>query len=371
MSLLLLLVACGSNQDDTGKEAEVEALVLPDDASARGVPVGMRTVSYEGQTFEVWYPTTDAYASTATDSVDIEPFIPTSFTDAVGAVDLPAIDSQAVRDAPVRDAGEPYPVVLFSHGFGGLRYQSMDYTSHLASRGYVVIAPDHPGRMLGDVLPCMFSPALEGCDLSSMYGDDPAVDDLAAARAWVEAGGEFLAGYIDPERIALSGHSAGAGSTAGVGADGTYDALLLMAGGASTTSPSLFMDGSCDAYATEESIFAAAAASTDADAISIQGAGHLAFSDLCQLELGTLANEVLIGRDDVNTLLLEQLLDLATSGCPDGNPPADRAECANGFLDLSVSAPIVRYYSTVFFDQQLYGKGSGVTGGVYPEVVMP
>ena len=45
----------------------------------------------------------------------------------------------------------PYPIVAFSHGLGGVRYQSASITEHLASHGYVVVAPDHPGSVLFDL----------------------------------------------------------------------------------------------------------------------------------------------------------------------------------------------------------------------------
>ena len=38
---------------------------------------------------------------------------------------------------------EPYPVVVFSHGFGGCGTQSLFLTETLARAGYVVVAPDH------------------------------------------------------------------------------------------------------------------------------------------------------------------------------------------------------------------------------------
>ena len=36
-----------------------------------------------------------------------------------------------------------FPLVVFSHGYGGLRTQSSFLTAHLASWGFVVAAPDH------------------------------------------------------------------------------------------------------------------------------------------------------------------------------------------------------------------------------------
>ncbi len=43
------------------------------------------------------------------------------------------------------------PVVVFSHGNGGLRFQSVFLMERLASHGYVVVAPDHVGNTTFDL----------------------------------------------------------------------------------------------------------------------------------------------------------------------------------------------------------------------------
>ena len=58
---------------------------------------------------------------------------------------------KAHRDAaPLRKEG-PYPLILFSHGSGGIRFQSVFQTAHLASHGYVVVSADHFGNTLYDL----------------------------------------------------------------------------------------------------------------------------------------------------------------------------------------------------------------------------
>ena len=44
----------------------------------------------------------------------------------------------------------PRPVVVFSHGNGGVRWQSYYLTEHLAAHGFIVVAPDHTGNTLFD-----------------------------------------------------------------------------------------------------------------------------------------------------------------------------------------------------------------------------
>jgi hypothetical protein len=177
--LLALLFAC-----DAAPEAE--PLVLPADPAEPGAPVGVRTVGPADAPIEVWYPASDSVADTATDRADFSQFVPEAFIAHVGAFDFPVVDGRAVRDAALREPESPYPLVVFSHGFGGVRLQSLDVVTHLASRGYVVAAVDHPGRSMPDLLPCLFSPALEGCDLSG-FSSDPGVAGVIDTLDWLEA----------------------------------------------------------------------------------------------------------------------------------------------------------------------------------------
>ncbi len=54
-----------------------------------------------------------------------------------------AFSHGVVRRPPA--AGD-FPLVIYSHGNGGLRYVSAFLTEHLASHGFVVMAPDHTGN---------------------------------------------------------------------------------------------------------------------------------------------------------------------------------------------------------------------------------
>lgn len=364
--MIALLLACAGGEKAPAPEPE--PLVLPDDPAATGVPVGVRTLEEGGQVMEVWYPAPDS-ATGAAEAADFDGFLPASVTDLIGPVDLPSVPTLAIRDAALRVPESPYPVVLFSHGFGGTRTQSTDLTVHLASRGYVVVGIDHPGRMMTDIVPCLFDPPAEGCDLTG-FGADPAVEDVQQVAdglsGWAagDGAGAFLAGAIDVEALGLTGHSAGAGTTTTVGAaDPRFKALMPMAGGAVNPTPTLVMSGTCDSFIPDSDQEAA-----EGQIVRIEGAGHLAFSDLCELDLASFADEYLVGREDINETILDLLLQLATDGCPGFTPPAELA-CGDSFLPLTTSDPIVRYYATVFLDGELYGRGPGVTYGVYPEAV--
>lgn len=126
-----------SETGDTGTIDEAPAWVAPDQPGPYAVGAVTRTIAREGRedlTVEVWYP--------ASPPEGAEPGV----YEASGLV----LPGTAYRDVPADPRGGPYPVVAFSHGFGGLRFQSTFLTEHLAAHGFVVVSPDHPGTSLVD-----------------------------------------------------------------------------------------------------------------------------------------------------------------------------------------------------------------------------
>jgi pimeloyl-ACP methyl ester carboxylesterase len=351
-AMLLLLTACGP---------QVESMDLPADPAVQGLPVGVTTVEADGLTLEVWYPASDERDDITSAPVEVEGFLPDYVLALIGEVDLPDIETYALREAPLRHSEDPLPVVLFSHGLGGFRTQSVDFTQHLASRGYVVVSADHPGRMMGDILPCMFDDLVEECGLEQ---DDPGEDDLPDAldvvEGWNREAEGFFEGRLALEGVGLAGHSAGGVSTTSVGdEDERFTALMPMTtnGTLDRDVPVLYAAGTCDATIPVEESEEAYAPIPDGRWLALTGAGHLAPTDLCDLDLGAFADELLAPRDDVNPLWLDQLVALATDGCPQDPPQLEHPDCAEAYHSLDESQAALRHYATVFFDQQLRGVG--------------
>ncbi len=112
----------------------------------------------------------------------------------------------AYRDAPPDPRGAPYPLAAFSHGYGGIRYQSPYLTEHLARHGWVVAAVDHNHNTFMD-LDMDFAAQV----LAERPGDvRHAVDHVLALSA---DGHPLLEGMIEGPGYAMLGHSFGAVTT--------------------------------------------------------------------------------------------------------------------------------------------------------------
>ncbi|MFM2161952.1 MAG: hypothetical protein RLZZ383_1464 [Pseudomonadota bacterium] len=181
------LVACDALQGPDEDVAEAVDTWTPPDA--RGTwEAGVTTLTYldpRGRTLEieVWYPAVPQ----AGDTPDPYPELP--------------ITIGAYRDAPPADGA--FPLVAFSHGFGGIRYQSPTLTEHLARHGYVVTAPDHEGTIL------LF---LDWDEMDRHVLERPDDVRFAVDATWEASrtGHPLLGGHVAGSTYALVGHSFGA-----------------------------------------------------------------------------------------------------------------------------------------------------------------
>lgn len=96
------------------------------------------------------------------------------------------------------------PAVVFSHGNSGFRRQSTFLTTHLASWGFLVVAPDHAGNTFFEML--HVGDEDERIRIHKQARRNRPVD-LAAAIAALLADGPWPA--VDPTRIGALGHSYG------------------------------------------------------------------------------------------------------------------------------------------------------------------
>ncbi|MGH7788083.1 MAG: alpha/beta hydrolase family protein [Candidatus Binatia bacterium] len=202
------------------------------------------------------------------------------------APDAAPIDTvyDAVLDAPLNMAGGPYPVLMFSHGSCGYAAQSTFLMPVIASHGFVVIAPPHPGNTLAE-FPTCGTPAAQGAAVQERPADIAfALDQMLAANQ--DAGSPFF-GALDPERIGMSGHSFGGLTTyVSIARDRRYKVAMPMAPAVLGTPvvdiPSLSMLGEIDSRVNNAAVRATYEnASLPKFKVEIGDAGHYAFSDAC------------------------------------------------------------------------------------------
>lgn len=316
-------------------------------------PLGVTTYTLaKGPSVEVWYPAVEG--TTGEVSYDVRDFTPPAIREILTA-DIPAsFTFEGARDAEAAEG--TFPVVLFSHGFTGIRLQSSFLTAHLASWGFVVASPDHPSRDLTNVLN------------GTASGDrNDSIDDLLQSLELVVAESaspeSLLSGHVDDSMVVAVGHSAGGGTVLGAALDERVDGYVSLASGvllgdpsATTTTvegaatglpdkPSFFMAGSVDAVVPPEDRTRPSFEAVPEPSLLwiIDGVGHNGFDDFCTFGGGT----GIIGVAEASGLggLLDaqpQLRALGEDGCV---PPA---------VPVTDTFPMIRHGVTAWI-RNLFG----------------
>jgi hypothetical protein len=192
----------GPSPDDAPRAGEA-AYVQPGPYAA-----GVTTLTVDDRTVEVWYPAEPADAEgVAPDTYYIRDFV-ASWVEQLLQSTAPDVDPPFVTDGfrgiPASDDG-PFPLVVFSHGFASFNLQSSFLTTHLASWGFVVIAPQYLSRALKAVLG--EPPPIRKTDARVA---DEAIEAVKAASA---TPGGLLEATVDATSVYPVGHSAGGGTS--------------------------------------------------------------------------------------------------------------------------------------------------------------
>lgn len=316
---------------------------------------------------QVWYPATPA-ASAPRDLYmpeyrQLAPALANEFG-------LPAFigghfnlaSSPARRDAPADLSSAPYPVIMFSHGWAGVRTQNTAQIVELVSHGYVVIAIDHaygatavvfpdgriayndPNALPADVSDEEYAAAAD--QLSTWWSADLSYT-LDQAATWNSDGP--LAGLLNLETVGFMGHSTGGGTIvetcwrdprcdAGVGLDVWMRPVAQEAVDAGLSVPFIYLYS--EAWITggriERLDALLANSSADSYSLGIAGTDHYDFTDFPLL-----------------TPLLQQ------------------AGLSVGPIGFERMQMIVTDYQLAFFNQYLKGIPSDLLAdptGKYPEV---
>jgi predicted dienelactone hydrolase len=335
LAVLIVGVGCSSSKPNAGAGAATSAPPTPvsSDPAPYAKPgsyaVGYTTLHLAaGRRVVVWYPADPAQTrGHKQETVDLTELLSPALQARVPSNMRPVYKVAAYENAPSASRAAKSPLVVFSHGFAGYPEQSVSLTTHLASWGFVVAAPDHVERSLDGLLGTSATGVPKSTDLA-------VVQATLALVVRASDGSGILHGMVDPDRVVAAGHSAGA-STAYqfASADPRVKAWISYAVGfvgqgaaaqAAPKKPGMVMLGTTDAIlpkAASEKVYAGMHAPKFL--VEVPRAGHLVFSDLC-----------LIGRNDggvigivkrIHLPIPSELLKFGTDGCTPDHPLVETA----------------------------------------------
>ena len=193
-------------------------------ASPGPYPVGYAVVtvpatgSRPSLTVHVWYPSRPSSRSKASYQI-------------IPGVNVPA---HFAVDGAEQLSGR-FPLVVYSHGSGAFGVVATYFTEVLASNGYVVAAPDHPGDTIIDA-------ALRIDNTNYQSNVANRIDDLSrvitALTVPTDVTASAVSRMIEPGKIVVTGHSLGGVAAVGLAAsDPRVDMVIAMDPTSETLTP--------------------------------------------------------------------------------------------------------------------------------------
>jgi Platelet-activating factor acetylhydrolase, isoform II len=315
-------------------------------------PVGVQTLTVTlgtGQApVEVWYPAKIGSGEGKSREIyDFIKWLPPEAQDEVPANEKPVpVACNCYRDLPIDSEHGPYPVVIFTHNVGAFRVSSVGIMAHWASRGFIVLALDHPRLHLQDVL----AYASYGvCTGSGLTDDADRTRDIGAVLDAIRnptGSYAFLSGLVDATNVAVAGHSDGAPYAAA--ASGQAGVRLIMIWNNSAAVPQrgdleavAYFAASQDTYSTPSRVEAAyRAAAYPALYVNTRSAGQLSMTELCNSKNS-------MGRDGMTIARRYSLCDLdftllSWAGWDCSSSYLNQAD-ANEIFGFSTSAALEAY----------------------------
>lgn len=178
---------------------------------------------------EIWYPATNTAGPRNTIAAMVGelpewavPIFELLYGDAYET--LWNTETEAYRNVPLLDAPAPFPVVFFSHGLNAIRFQNFTTCEHLASHGFVVVAPDHYADAIftnvqGEAVVLANPVGLVSSALDRALDVDFVREELLRLTADPQSP---WSGRLDLETMAMFGHSYGGMTTLRAAANYPY-----------------------------------------------------------------------------------------------------------------------------------------------------
>jgi len=296
-------------------------------------------------TVEVWYPAkVGSEAGKTVVTYDIREHTPPPQAKKLAdAKNETAQQCDCYRDLPIAD-GE-FPVVVMVHGTAAFRSASMHQQTHWASRGFVVVAADHPGIQLYDLLNIV---NLKVPPKTDQAGDARGI--LIALENGTANGFDVLKGHMDFTKVGLAGHSAGGMALKDLG--DVADVLIPMSGYApnpgSRLKSTLVLTAQNDTivgYDREYSDYVSCKAAPKRFA-AVDHLGHLFCTDLCWI--GADAGGVVKIAENHGIWVAKGFEGLGMNGCAYQNPTK-----GTDFLQPKCGWQFTNYATAAAFEEVL------------------
>jgi dienelactone hydrolase len=260
----------------------------------------------------VFYPAdASRLAGHARFSYDLEAPLP----QALRAIVPPKYDSTVVVDAHVGAPASPhgpFPIVLFSHGFGASRLYYSNLLTGIASWGFVVVSADYLERGLLAQATHPDVRSTPARDLETMFSSLTATEAASASRT------SSLHGVADSHKVAAVGHSAGGQTAFDALKDRRVDVAVGWAPvgptGTPSKKPSMIIGALGDIALTPATLtreFKAFPGPTNF--VEVSGEGHDTYTDICTSIRSGVGG--LVGFAESVHFISPQLAKLANSGC--------------------------------------------------------
>jgi predicted dienelactone hydrolase len=177
---------------------------------------------------QIWYP---AEPGTGTGIAPYHPHVKYLTDELARTFGLPRlmlsnfyyVMSNSLPNAQISTARQHYPVLLFSHGFNGYRFQNTFQVEELASHGYIVVGIDHSYVSTGTVFPDGRVAPARRLDNFTESAMKPFLDEWVADARFVldqlsqlnaaDPGGKFTS-RLDLTKVGYFGHSFGGAAAA-------------------------------------------------------------------------------------------------------------------------------------------------------------
>jgi dienelactone hydrolase len=313
--------------------------------------VDEKTKQARSMVIEIWYPAEEAARNMPFDAYDFMKDAPPAVQDKMKElnIQIPTMTQEAHRDAPLLREEGPYPVILFSHGSGGIRFQSVFQTPHLASHGYVVISADHEGNTLYDLIIDPDAQKTGGLVNAAINRPIDVVFMLEEIKKRHLDPNDRFYQMINSQKIGVTGHSFGGLTSILVTRDIEGLSVIMPQTPATTLIrtlgvkeqhlrdiPIMLMASKDDRtldYEKESKwfydlILTEPFFQADRYLVALERGGHFSYSDICRLDLKKYAKQLGFGN-------AEKIL---ADGCAEHNTPTTEAH------------RIINHYATALFN---------------------